>query len=145
MLSLIGQTWSLVGIRKVRQYLCFQIYEGKTDRADTPLKPEYSLRQRLNHLRLFGGCYPLSSPEAPTMLLRKQTALSQYFGTKLDFQPSRAGYEAGVVVWWSMYSYASAGITRSPVNDFLYAVFRSPLYEKYIPLVCHLPLKFFGR
>jgi len=31
----------------------------------------------------------------------------------LDFQPSKEGYEAGIVVWWSMFSYASIGITRT--------------------------------
>jgi hypothetical protein len=74
------------------------------------------------------------------MLLRKQTALSQHFGTKMDFRPSKTGYEAGIVIWWSMYSHASAGITRSPVDGSIYAVFRSPLYENYIPLVCHLSM-----
>jgi hypothetical protein len=48
------------------------------------------------------------------MLLRKQTAFHQRFQAMLDFKPSREGYEAGIVVWWSMYSFASIGITISP-------------------------------
>jgi hypothetical protein len=50
------------------------------------------------------------------MFLTKQTALSQHFGAKMNFRPSKAGYEAGIVVWWSMYSYASSGVTRSAVD-----------------------------
>jgi hypothetical protein len=79
------------------------------------------------------------------MLLRKQTALSQHFGAEMDFLPSKAGYEAGIVVWWSMYSFASAGITRSAVDGALYAVFRSSSHEKHILLVCHLAYNVFGK
>lgn len=77
---------------------------------DTPLKKEWSLSVRPGHLRLYGGSYGLSSPESPTMLLRKQTDFNQIFQATLDFQPSHPGYEAGIVVWYSMYSYASIGI-----------------------------------
>jgi hypothetical protein len=45
------------------------------------------------------------------MLLRKQTNLNQSFKATLDFIPSKEGYEAGIAIWWSMYSYASFGIT----------------------------------
>lgn len=45
------------------------------------------------------------------MLLRKQTAFQQRFQAVLDFQPSKEGYEAGIVLWWSLFSYASIGIT----------------------------------
>jgi hypothetical protein len=76
------------------------------------------------------------------MFLRKQTALSQHFGAKMNFRPSKAGYEAGIVVWWSMYTYASAGVTRSAVDGALCAVFRSPSHEKEIVLVSHLPIMF---
>jgi hypothetical protein len=47
------------------------------------------------------------------MLLRKQTAFHQRFQATLDFEPGREGYEAGIVVWWSMYSFASIGITNA--------------------------------
>jgi beta-xylosidase len=80
---------------------------------DTPLKKEWSLSARPGYLRLHGGCYDLESPESPTLLLRKQTAFHQRFQATLDFEPSREGYEAGIVVWWSMYSFASIGITIS--------------------------------
>jgi beta-xylosidase len=75
------------------------------------LKKEWSLSARPGYLRLHGGCYGLESPESPTMLLRKQTAFYQRFQAMLDFEPIREGYEAGIVVWWSMYSFASIGIT----------------------------------
>jgi hypothetical protein len=37
--------------------------------------------------------------------------LGRIFLVMLDFQPSSPRYEAGIVVWYSMYSYASIGIT----------------------------------
>lgn len=45
------------------------------------------------------------------MLLRKQTAYNQTFSVTLEFSPSRIGYEAGLVLWWNQYSYATIGIT----------------------------------
>lgn len=45
------------------------------------------------------------------MLLRKQTAYEQTFETEMVFSPSRAGYEAGIVLWWNQYSYATIGVT----------------------------------
>lgn len=45
------------------------------------------------------------------MLLRKQTAYDQSFGVTLEFNPSRVGYEAGIVLWWTQHSYATVGIT----------------------------------
>lgn len=45
------------------------------------------------------------------MLLRKQTAYEQSFSVTLEFNPSRVGYEAGIVLWWNQYSYATVGIT----------------------------------
>ncbi len=45
------------------------------------------------------------------MLLRKQETFSDEFCVELDFKPQRRGYEAGVTIWWNMYSYASIGIT----------------------------------
>jgi beta-xylosidase len=93
-----------------RELLITQRYAMLTAIQDTPLKNEWSLSARTGHLRLYGGCYDLSSPESPTMLLRKQTDFYQTFQATLDFQPSRVGYEAGIAVWYSMYSYASIGI-----------------------------------
>ena len=58
-----------------------------------------------------GGCYDIASPEAPALLLRKQESFNDRFSATLEFRPSRKGYEAGITVWWSMYSFASIGIT----------------------------------
>ncbi|KAF2000145.1 glycoside hydrolase family 43 protein [Amniculicola lignicola CBS 123094] len=78
---------------------------------NTPLKKCYSLTERPNALRIHGSCYDLSSPEAPSMLLRKQESFNETFNATLYFKPSKSGYEAGLTIWWSMYSYASIGIT----------------------------------
>ncbi|KAH6886378.1 glycosyl hydrolase [Thelonectria olida] len=77
---------------------------------NTPLKQCYSLSERPGFLRLYGNCFDLSSPEAPAMLLRKQTSYSQTFYVTMEFNPRKVGYEAGVVVWWSQYSYAAIGV-----------------------------------
>lgn len=82
-----------------------------TTHKDTPLKQSYSLTERPGFLRLFGNCYDLSSPEAPAMLLRKQSSYAQLFEATMRFSPSRAGYEAGIVLWWNQFSYATVGVT----------------------------------
>lgn len=88
-----------------------------TTRKDTPLKQSYSLTERPGHIRLFGNCYDLSSPEAPAMLLRKQSAYAQSFEATLEFAPSRVGYEAGIVLWWNQFSYATIGVTLVELPD----------------------------
>lgn len=48
------------------------------------------------------------------MLLRKQTSYSgEVFRAKMTFNPRKLGYEAGLVLWWSQYSYATVGLTAS--------------------------------
>ena len=86
---------------------------------NTPLKPCHSYSERPGYLRLHGGCYDLACPEAPTLLLRKQESFHDHFSATLDFRPSRKGYEAGVTVWWNMYSFASIGITAMIQDDTL--------------------------
>lgn len=44
------------------------------------------------------------------MLLRRQTSYNQRFHTSLTFNPTTPGYQAGIVLWWSQYSYATVGI-----------------------------------
>ncbi|KAI1115731.1 glycoside hydrolase family 43 protein [Nemania sp. NC0429] len=78
---------------------------------NTPLKQCYSLTERPGYLRVYGNCYNLASPEAPAMLLRKQSSYTESFEAKMQFNPRKAGYEAGIVVWWSQYSYATYGLT----------------------------------
>lgn len=105
----------------------FKPFKATNSQIDTPLKQFYSLAERPNHLRVYGGCYTLSSPEAPTMLLRKQTAINQSFQATLEFRPRKAGYEAGIVVWWSMYSYASIGLTHSAVDGVICVIERNSI------------------
>jgi beta-xylosidase len=78
---------------------------------DTPLKQCYTLTERPGHLRLYGNCYDLASPEAPAMLLRKQTSYTESLEVQMQFSPRKVGYEAGIVLWWSQYSYATYGLT----------------------------------
>ncbi|OLN92777.1 Non-reducing end alpha-L-arabinofuranosidase BoGH43B 2 [Colletotrichum chlorophyti] len=77
---------------------------------NTPIKPCHSLTERPGYLRLYGNCFDLNSPESPAMILRKQSSYNETFRAKMLFKPSRAGYESGVTVWWSQYSYATIGI-----------------------------------
>ncbi|KAH6617415.1 glycosyl hydrolase [Chaetomium tenue] len=77
---------------------------------NTPIKKCYSLTERPGYLRLYGNCYELTSPESPALLLRKQAGYNETFQTKMQFNPSRLGYESGVVLWWNQYSFASIGI-----------------------------------
>jgi beta-xylosidase len=90
--------------------------------ADTPIKKHYSLTERPGYLRLYGNCYDLSSPEAPAMLLRKQTSYTaEVFQVKMTFNPRKPGYEAGVVLWWNQFSYATVGLTAATDPDAGYA------------------------
>lgn len=44
------------------------------------------------------------------MLLRKQTSYCQTFEATMEFGSQRVGCEAGLVLWWSQFSYATIGI-----------------------------------
>ncbi|KAJ9130888.1 Arabinanase/levansucrase/invertase [Coniochaeta hoffmannii] len=96
----------------------------------TPIKRHYSLTERPGYLRLYGNCYDLSSPEAPAMLLRKQTSYTgEVFQVKMTFNPRRPGYEAGVVLWWNSYSYATVGLTAATEPEAAYkktVIIRTP-------------------
>jgi hypothetical protein len=58
--------------------------------------------------------------------LRKQSALQQKFHCILDFSPSEKGYEAGIVVFWSSYSYASIGIRLNATGEGKVIIVRTP-------------------
>lgn len=79
---------------------------------DTPFSVDYSLTERPNHLRLYGGPYTLSVPASPTMFLRKQTHRFCTWETKLSFQPTSEHAEAGTVVWWNYFTHSSLGIRK---------------------------------
>ncbi|KAJ5169245.1 uncharacterized protein N7482_004839 [Penicillium canariense] len=79
---------------------------------DTPLSVDYSLTERPNHLRLYGGPYTLSVPACPTMFLRKQIHRFCTWETNLSFYPSSEHTEAGAVVWWNYFTYTSLAIRR---------------------------------
>lgn len=44
------------------------------------------------------------------MVLRKQTSYFQTFEVSMEFSSRRVGCEAGLVLWWSQFSYATIGI-----------------------------------
>ena len=59
------------------------------------------------------------------MLLRKQTSYTgEVFQVRMTFNPKRPGYEAGVVLWWNQYSYATVGLTAvaDPDTDYVKTV-----------------------
>lgn len=105
------------------------VVRAKHPAVDTPLKSCYSLTERPGHLRLFGNCYDLSSPEAPAMLLRKQTSFHDRFQATMEFNPRKRGYHAGLVLWWNQFSFATVGISMveaAPGKAVRTAVLRSP-------------------
>lgn len=79
---------------------------------DTPFTSDFSLSERDNHLRLYGGPYNLSAPACPTLFLRKQTHLVCTWQTKLLFSPGSEDTEAGTVLWWNYFTYTSLGIRK---------------------------------
>ncbi|KAJ6265043.1 Beta-xylosidase [Drechslerella dactyloides] len=88
----------------------------------TPLKQEYSLTERPGYLRLHGGPYNLTVPESPTMLLQRQTRANIVWTAELDFYPNSRNYEAGTVVWWNSYTFASIGVRFDPLTRRRYLV-----------------------
>lgn len=51
------------------------------------------------------------------MLLRKQTSFFQTFEVTMEFNPQQVGAEAGLVLWWSQFSYATIGIRLGGAPD----------------------------
>ncbi|KAF4186723.1 hypothetical protein CNMCM7927_005110 [Aspergillus lentulus] len=86
-------------------------------RKNTPVKIDYSLTERPNHLRLLGGPYNLSSPACPTLFLRKQSSRHCTWETRLSFQPSSVHVEAGTVVYWNYFTHSSIGIRLSTAGQ----------------------------
>ncbi|KAE8369680.1 glycosyl hydrolase [Aspergillus caelatus] len=86
-------------------------------RKNTPMRTDFSLIERPNHLRLHGGPYNLSVPSCPTLFLRKQTHHYCTWETQLSFNPQSPHTEAGTVVWWNYFTYSSIGIRLSPTKE----------------------------
>lgn len=79
---------------------------------DTPFTDDYSLSERPNYLRLYGGPYSLSVPACPTLFLRKQVHRICTWETKLSFKPTSEHTEAGTVLWWNHFTYSSVGVRK---------------------------------
>lgn len=98
------------GIEKVSSWISFRVEYQAYQVLDTPLKTDFSLTERPNHLRLYGGPYHLSVPACPTLFLRKQTHQFCTWETRLSFLPLSEHTEAGTVVWWNYFTFSSLGI-----------------------------------
>ena len=92
---------------------------------DTPIKTDFSLTARPDHLRLYGSAYDLSVPACPTLFLRKQCHRFCTWETKLTFHPASAHAEAGTVLWWNYSTHSSIGIRLSPHTGTRVIRFRS--------------------
>ena len=97
----------------------------------TPVKQEYDLSLRQGSLALYGGPYGLRCEEAISLLIQKQKAFKGLWLTDVEFQPDKAGLEAGVTVWWSRWAFASLGVRGSSLTGGLgkEVVFRYPSVE----------------
>lgn len=60
------------------------------------------------------------------MLLRRQTSYSSTWSTRLSLQPEEGdrGHEAGVVVYWSKYSYIALLLKRAREGEGMEVVVR---------------------
>ncbi|KAJ5661448.1 uncharacterized protein N7477_009064 [Penicillium maclennaniae] len=85
-------------------------------RKNTPFTVDYSLTERPNNLRLYGGPYNLSIPACPTLFLRKQTHRYCTWEIELTFEPISDYTEAGTVCWWNYFTYSSIGIRKRGNN-----------------------------
>ncbi|EPE34989.1 Arabinanase/levansucrase/invertase [Glarea lozoyensis ATCC 20868] len=84
-------------------------------RKNTPLKPDILTTN--STLTLLGSAYTVSSPSTPTLILRKQSSRVQLFSTLLrSYVPNSERTEAGVVIYWNHFSYASLGVRLSPAG-----------------------------
>ncbi|KAJ5786976.1 Concanavalin A-like lectin/glucanase subgroup [Penicillium paradoxum] len=88
-------------------------------RKNTPFVNDYSLTERPNHLRLYGGPYNLSVPACPTMFLRKQTHRICRWETRVSFQPTTDLTEAGTVMWTNYFTYSTIGIRKDNKGRFI--------------------------
>ena len=92
--------------------------------ARTPLRPFHSLTARAGHLGLRGGAHKLTTEHVSSMLLRKQTSFECDWSTRMRFEPSSEGEEAGAIVYLSAASHAIVAVRG--LKDGLQVVFRCP-------------------
>ena len=102
---------SLDGTERVRYHGLLNFIR-LTVTADTPFTIDYTLTERPNYLRLYGGPYNLSIPACPTLFLRKQIHRFCTWETELSFHPSSESTEAGTVLWWNYFTHSTLGIRK---------------------------------
>jgi alpha-N-arabinofuranosidase len=77
-----------------------------------PVEANYSLTERPGFLRLKGTSVKLTDVDSPTFVGRKQTGLGCVARVSLDFEPTAAGDEAGLVVRGNDENHYVVGVTR---------------------------------
>lgn len=111
----------------------------------TPVKPFHSFPKGETGITLRSNGQVIHRENSPSMLLRKQPLYSCTWSTRLAFEPSYPGEEAGVVVYYNFRSFASLSIRSNghekriylswydmesqslQVSNHLYAAFTSPI------------------
>ncbi|KAG6885323.1 hypothetical protein C0993_003170 [Termitomyces sp. T159_Od127] len=90
----------------------------------TPYKTFHSLTARNGYLRLFANSYAPGDRDSAALLLRKQTAYTETFETRLDgFKPTTNLTEAGVSVYYGDSLHNEIGVTGG--DDGRYIVVRT--------------------
>ena len=79
-----------------------------------PVAEHYSLTERAGWLRLRGGAETLNDRASPACALRRQTEHGCRVETRLEFQPERAGEEAGVTVLMNNTHHYDLLVERAP-------------------------------
>ncbi|KAJ5081277.1 hypothetical protein NUU61_009541 [Penicillium alfredii] len=103
-----GKWWAvLLGVRPVRKG---DKWEDSV--FDTPVTTDYSLTERPNYMRIYGGSYNLSVPACSTLFFRKQSHHFCTWETQVSFQPTTTQTEAGTVVWWNYFTHSSLGVRK---------------------------------
>lgn len=90
-----------------------------------PLRDFYSLTEKPGHLAIRGGPHDISVEHCPSVLLQKQTRFDLKWSTEISFEPTRAGEEAGTVVWLNSVTFAAIGV-RGDGDGGLRIAFRRP-------------------
>jgi len=90
-----------------------------------PLREFHSLTEKPGHLAIRGGPYNISVEHCPSVLLQKQTRFDLDWSTEICFEPTRAGEEAGTVVWLNSVAFAAIGV-RGDGEGGLRIAFRRP-------------------
>lgn len=97
----------------------------------TPYKAFHSLTARQGYLRLFANSYAPGDRDSSALLLRKQTAYTETFETRLDdFKPTSNLTEAGVSVYYGDSLHNEIGVAGG--DDGRYIVVRTVVLNQQV-------------